>query len=125
MSLAFLLIFSTIEPVMSETKTTEFAIIETGGKQYKVAVGDVVSIEKLPGDNNEGDKIAFDKVLLVEGKDTKIGSPYVDGAKVEAELVEEGRGKKLNILRFRAKSRYTRRLGHRQPFSKVKITKIA
>lgn len=110
---------------MSETKTTEFAIIETGGKQYKVAAGDVVSIEKLPGDNKEGDKVTFDKVLLVEGKDTKIGSPYVDGAKVEAELVEEGKGKKLNILRFRAKSRYTRRIGHRQHFSKVKITKIA
>jgi large subunit ribosomal protein L21 len=123
--LAKMRIFSTIGRVMSETKTTEFAIIETGGKQYKVAAGDVVSIEKLPGDNKEGDKVTFDKVLLVEGKDTKIGSPYVDGAKVEAELVEEGKGKKLNILRFRAKSRYTRRIGHRQHFSKVKITKIA
>ncbi len=110
---------------MSETKTTEFAIIETGGKQYKVSVGDVVSIEKLPGDNAEGDKITFDRVLLVEGKDTKIGSPYVDGVTVEAELTEQGRGKKLDIIRFRAKSRYTRRLGHRQPFSKVTITKIA
>lgn len=108
----------------TSTQATEFAVIETGGKQYKVAVGDVLVIEKLPGENNKGDTITFDKVLLVEGKDTKIGSPYLDGLKVEAEFIEEGKGKKLNILRFRAKSRYTRRVGHRQPFSKVKILKI-
>ncbi len=111
---------------MSETKTTEFAIIETGGKQYKVAVGDTLSIEKLDGENTAGDTITFDKVLLVEnGKDAKIGSPYLEGVKVEAEFVETGRGKKLDIMRFRAKSRYTRRVGHRQPFTKVTITKIA
>jgi large subunit ribosomal protein L21 len=111
---------------MSDTKSAQFAIIETGGKQYKVAVGDTVSLEKLPGENTIGDVITFDKVLLVEnGNDTKIGSPYVAGAKVEANLVEAGKGKKLSILRFRAKSNYTRRVGHRQQFSKVTITKIA
>ncbi len=101
-----------------------YAIIETGGKQYKIAEGDILSVEKLK-DTKQGDTITFDKVLLVDdGKTTKIGTPYIDGAKIEAELVEEGKGKKLHIMKFKSKSRYKRRLGHRQPYSKVSVKNI-
>lgn len=103
----------------------EFAVIQTGGKQYKVSKGQVVSIEKIKGDFKKGDKITFDKVLLVDnGKDTTIGAPYITGAKVEGELVESGRGKKVMVLRYKQKSRYLKQNGHRQPFFKVKITSI-
>lgn len=104
-------------------KTGEFAVILTGGKQYVVSVGDVLTIEKLPEDHKEGDKIVFDKVLLVDnGKDaTTIGTPYIDGAKVTAKFEEAGKGKKINVIRFKSKSRYFKKYGHRQPFNKVKI----
>lgn len=99
-----------------------FAIIETGGKQYKVAEGDVLAIEKLNDDYKVGDKVVFDKVLLIDdGASTKVGMPYLDGAKIEAEMVMKGRGKKIQVRKFKSKSRYTRRVGHRQEFAKVKI----
>ncbi len=102
-----------------------FAIIETGGKQYKISEGDSIKIEKLSGENKEGDKIVFDKVLLVDdGKSTKIGSPYISGAKVEAVFEEDGRNKKVRVIRFRAKSRHFTKKGHRQPYTKVKIAKV-
>ncbi len=103
----------------------EFAVIETGGKQYKVAVGDVITIEKIEGDFNKGDKVSFDKVLLVDtGADTKIGSPYLSGATVEALFEEQGRSKKVIVIRYKSKSRYFKKNGHRQPFTKVKISAI-
>ncbi len=117
--------FCIIQPVMEKNQST-FAVIETGGKQYKVAEGDIITIEKLDGEFAEGDAIVFDKVLLSENKGkTAIGSPYLESAKVTSELVSQGKGKKLRIMRFRAKSRYTRRVGHRQHEMKVKITSIA
>lgn len=101
-----------------------FAIVETGGKQYRVEEGGVLSVEKIAG-KTAGDTVVFDKVLLVDdGKSTKIGSPYIDGATVEVDLIAEGRGKKLLIQKFKSKSRYKRRLGHRQSFAKVSVTKI-
>lgn len=110
---------------MSETTSKNFAVIETGGKQYRVAVGDVITIEKLDGDFKEGDKISFDKVLLLDdGATTTVGAPYIEGAKVQALFEAEGKARKINVLRFRAKSRYTRRYGHRQPFAKVKISSL-
>ncbi len=103
----------------------EFAVIQTGGKQYKVSEGDVVSIEKIKGEHAKGDKIAFDKVLLVDdGSATTIGTPYITGAKVAAEIVEIGRSRKVMVIKYKQKSRYLRRNGHRQPFFKVKITSI-
>jgi len=103
----------------------EFAVIQTGGKQYKVSKDTVFSIEKIKGEYTKGDKISFDKVLLVDnGKDTTIGTPYIDGAKVEAEIMEIGRARKLLVLKYKQKSRYLKRNGHRQPFFKVKITSI-
>ena len=101
-----------------------YAIVETGGKQYKVAEGDIFSIEKLKG-HKAGDTVTFEKVLVIDdGKSTKVGTPYIEGATVEVELVEEGKGKKLSIMKYKAKSRYKRRIGHRQPFAKVSVKKV-
>jgi large subunit ribosomal protein L21 len=101
-----------------------FAIVETGGKQYKISEGDILNVEKLK-DNKAGDKVVFEKVLLTDdGKSTKVGTPYISGATVEVTLVEEGKGKKLHIQKFKSKSRYKRRVGHRQPHAKVQVEKI-
>jgi large subunit ribosomal protein L21 len=103
----------------------EFAVIQTGGKQYKVSVGGLVSIEKIKGEYKKGDKVSFDKILLVDdGKDTTIGTPYIKGAKVEAEITEIGRTRKVLVVKYKQKSRYLRRNGHRQPYFKVKILSI-
>lgn len=103
----------------------EFAVIETGGKQYSVSEGDTIRIEKLSGAYKEGDAITFDKVLLVDnGKDTTIGTPYIKGAKVTGELAEEGKGKKVSVIRYKAKSRYSKVKGHRQPYFSVRIKKL-
>ena len=100
----------------------EFAVIATGGKQYQVSVGDVISIEKLSGENKAGDKLTFDKVLMVDnGKDTTIGTPYISGASVTATVVEAGRAKKIEVIKYKAKSRYYKNRGHRQPFLRIKI----
>lgn len=102
-----------------------FAVIATGGKQYTVAVGDVINIEKVSGKHKEGGKISFDKVLLVDdGKDTNIGDPYVKGAKVEGKLLEIGRLKKVDVVKYKSKSRYFKRNGHRQSFYKVEVESI-
>ncbi len=104
---------------------TEFAIIDTGGKQYKVMAGDTVTIEKLAG-LKKGDTVIFDKVLLVENTTgTTIGEPYVKGAAVKGEFVEYGRAAKVSVVKYKAKARYLKQNGHRQPFSKVKITSLA
>lgn len=103
----------------------EFAVIQTGGKQYKVSKGAVLSIEKMKGEYKEGDKVSFDKVLLVDdGKDTTIGAPYIKGAKVDAEITEIGRTRKVLVVKYKQKSRYLKRNGHRQPYFKVKILSI-
>lgn len=103
----------------------EFAVITTGGKQYKVSKGGLVSIEKMKGEFKKGDKVTFDKVLMVDdGKDTTIGTPYITGAKVEAEITEIGRARKILVMKYKQKSRYLKRNGHRQPFFKVKILAI-
>jgi large subunit ribosomal protein L21 len=108
-----------------KTEATEFAVIETGGKQYKVAVGDVLKVEKLDGEFTLGDKIVFDKVLLVDnGKDTTIGSPYITGAKVESLFQKAGKAKTVMVIKYKQKSRYLKRNGHRQPFIEVKISAI-
>ncbi len=102
-----------------------FAVIQTGGKQYKVSAGESLVIEKLPGDLKVGDKVIFDQVLLVNnGSKTLVGMPTVTGATVEATLEEEGMGKKVIVIKYRPKSRYFKKNGHRQPFMKVKIEAI-
>lgn len=107
-----------------KTEHKEFAVIETGGKQYMVAVGDVLDVELL-GSHKEGDKIEFDKVLMVDnGTDTTIGTPYINGAKVKAIYQEEKKGKKLSIIRFKAKSNRDRKIGHRQHYARIKIESL-
>jgi large subunit ribosomal protein L21 len=102
-----------------------YAVFKTGGKQYRVASGDKVRVEKLPG--NVGDAVAFDSVLLLgglEGAAIKLGRPLVGGAKVEAKIVGQGLGKKLIIFKFRRRKNYRRKNGHRQPYTELKITGI-
>lgn len=99
-----------------------YAIIKTGGKQYVVEEGKVISVEKL--DVEEGAEVTFDEVLLVSGDDVKIGQPNVAGAKVTGKVLEQGKERKIRIFKYKAKSNYRRRQGHRQPFTKVKIEKI-
>lgn len=103
----------------------EFAVIQTGGKQYKVSVGDVIRVEKLGNDLKKGDKLSFDKVLLVDnGKDATIGTPYITGAMVEATFEKAGRAAKILVVKYKQKSRYLKRNGHRQPYSEIKINSI-
>lgn len=100
-----------------------FAVIATGGKQYKVAEGDVVFVEKL--NVNEGETVTFDKVLAVSGDSGFVaGAPYVTGATVTANVVKNGKGKKIHILRYKAKKNVKKKIGHRQPYTKVQITAI-
>ena len=100
-----------------------YAIIESCGKQYKVAEGDVVFFEKL--DAEEGKKVTFDKVILVseDGK-VQVGAPYVKSVKVEGKVVSHGKGKKIIVFKMKAKKNYRRKQGHRQPYTKVEITAI-
>ena len=101
----------------------KFAIIETGGKQYKISPKESLSIEKLSGDLKEGDKVVFDKVLLIEeDKGVTVGNPYIKDAKIEAVFEKRAKDKKISIIRFRSKSRYHRKLGHRQIKDRVTIT---
>lgn len=104
----------------TEAKNENFSVIETGGKQYMVSVGDVLDVE-LIGDHKEGDKVAFEKVLMTS---KAVGAPYVDGAKVTATFIEEKKGKKLSIIRYKAKSNRDRKIGHRQKYSRVKIETV-
>ena len=100
------------------------AIIVTGGKQYKVSEGDVVFIEKL--DQNVGDTVKFDQVLaIIDGENATFGTPVVEGASVEATVEKNGKGKKIRIFKYNAKKGYRKRQGHRQPYTKVTITKIS
>ena len=100
-----------------------YAIIESCGKQYKVAEGDVVFFEKL--DAEEGKKVTFDNVVLVsDDSKVEVGAPYVKGVKVEGKVVSHGNGKKILVYKYKAKKNYRRTQGHRQPYTKVEITKI-
>lgn len=102
-----------------------FAVIKTGGKQYKIKEGDVLRIEKLP--QKVGDKVIFDQVLLIsdeKGENVNIGQPLVKKAEVEGEVLEQGKGKKIKIIKYKPKTRYHKKIGHRQPYTKVKILRI-
>ena len=113
------------ESVMKERQVQQVmqAIIVTGGKQYNVSEGDTLFIEKL--DVNAGDSVVFDQVLaIVDGENTKFGTPVVEGAKVDATVVKNGKGKKIRIFKYTPKKGYRKRQGHRQPYTKVEIGKI-
>lgn len=96
-----------------------YAIIETGGKQYHVAQDEVIFVEKL--DVNEGANVVFDKVLML---DSKIGAPYVKGAKVTGKVLAQGKAKKIIVYKYKSKKNYHKKQGHRQPFTKIQITSI-
>lgn len=99
-----------------------YAVIETGGKQYRVQEGDVITVEKLKAE--AGDKVTFDKVLLMsDGKEVKVGTPYLDAA-VTGSVVENGRGQKVIIFKYKAKKDYRKKQGHRQPYTMVKIESL-
>ena len=113
-------------PAKKEAKTMseDFSVIETGGKQYIVSVGDVLEVELLE-DKKEGDKVIFDQVLLSDnGKDVTVGTPYIKGAKVTATYLKEKKGPKITILRYKAKSNRNRKQGHRQHYAQVKIESL-
>ena len=113
------------ESVMKERQVQQVmqAIIVTGGKQYNVSEGDTLFIEKL--DVNAGDSVVFDQVLaIVDGENTKFGTPVVEGAKVDATVVKNGKGKKIRIFKYTPKKGYRKRQGHRQPYTKGEIGKI-
>ncbi|MBO7681290.1 MAG: 50S ribosomal protein L21 [Clostridia bacterium] len=100
-----------------------YAVIETGGKQYKVEAGQELFIEKLNAEAD--DKVVFDKVLAVGGDDgIKVGSPYVKGAKVNAKVIKNGKAKKITVFTYKPKKNEKRKMGHRQPYTKVSITDI-
>lgn len=100
-----------------------YAVIETGGKQYRVQEGDVVFIEKL--DAKEGDVVNFDKVLVLsDAGNINVGKPYVEGVKVEGMVIKQGKSKKIVVFKYKPKKNYRKKQGHRQPFTKVKIEKI-
>ncbi len=98
-----------------------YAIIATGGKQYRVSEGDIIYIEKL--DNNVEDKVTF-PVLMLGGDNVSVGSPYVKGAEVTGKVLQQGRGQKIVVFKYKSKKNYRRKAGHRQPFTKVEITGI-
>ena len=112
------------EPVVKELKSKMQAIIEACGKQYKVAEGDVIFMEKLGAEADE--TVTFDKVLaILDGDKATFGAPVVEGAKVEAKIVKNGKGKKVMIFKYNPKKGYRKRQGHRQPYTKVEIGKIS
>ena len=100
-----------------------YAVIETGGKQYKVSEGDIIFVEKLGVE--EGEAVTFDKVLIVgNDENVTVGTPVVEGATVEAKVVKNGKAKKIYVFKMKRKKNYRRKKGHRQPFTKVEIAKI-
>lgn len=99
-----------------------YAIIETGGKQIKVTEGQEVFVEKLHAEAD--DVVTFDNVLFIGGEETKVGTPYVDGATVTAKVDRHGRGKKITVFKYKPKKNYSRKQGHRQPYTKLVIDKI-
>lgn len=99
-----------------------YAIIETGGKQVKVVEGQEIYVEKI--DANADETVTFDKVLLVGGDEVKVGAPYVEGATVTAKVEKQGRQKKVTIYKFKPKKNYSRKQGHRQPYTKLVVNKI-
>ena len=108
--------------LVRKNKKKMFAIVQTGGKQYKVSVGDEINVEKL--ERNVGDKIKLDVLMLADGEVVKAGNPVLSDAVCEAEIVEHGKGDKIIVFKYKAKKNERKKQGHRQPYTKIKITAI-
>ncbi len=101
-----------------------YAVIKTGGKQYRVSQGDTLKVERL--DAGEGDAVEFEQVLMVgEGEDVEIGTPYIEGSRVSARVMAQGRGPKVEIIKFKRRKYHMKRMGHRQDYTEVEITGIS
>ncbi len=108
-----------------KAKLDSFAVILTGGKQYRVGAGDMLKIEKLVGEYKEGDAVTFDSVLLsATGADVSLGKPFISGSSVTGTIVKIGRNKTVDVIKYKQKSRYFKKYGHRQPFFQVRIDSI-
>ncbi len=104
---------------------TNFAVMKTGGKQYKVSAGSKLKIEKIIGDYKIGDKLSFENILLLaNGDDVKVGAPYLSGGKVEAEIIDIAKHKTVEVVKYMPKSRYFKKNGHRQPYFEIKVLSI-
>ena len=99
-----------------------YAVVQTGGKQYRVSEGDVISVEKLNA--NPGETVVLNEVIAIGGEETAVGTPFVEGASVECKVVENGKGKKVIIYKYKAKKDYRKKQGHRQPYTKLEVVKI-
>lgn len=111
--------------VVKKAAAEGFAVIKTGGKQYRVAAGDTIMIEKINDEMKKGDTVTFSEVLLTDnGTDTVIGAPFIKGATVSGEIVSVGRNATVTVIKYKQKSRYFKKNGHRQPHLKVKILSI-
>ncbi len=109
----------------AKISTDSFAVIKTGGKQYRVSVGDSIKIEKMKGEFKKGDTVTFTEVLLTDdGANTVIGTPFIEGASVSATVDMVGRAPKVLVIKYKQKSRYMKKNGHRQPYIKVTITSL-
>ena len=125
--MAFLSVPERTPPASASLSESEvlfvFAVIETGGKQYKVIEQDIIFVEKL--DANEGDEIVFDSVMALSNDNGfKVGAPNVDGAKVTAKVLKNGKNKKIYVMKYKSKKNEKKKIGHRQPYTKVQIVKI-
>ena len=122
----FCIVLAVMATKTAAVETKEFAVIQTGGKQYIVSEGDTLKIEKIIGDHKVGESITFSDVLLVDdGSNTTIGTPTIPGAKVSAEIQKITKAKKVVVIKYKAKSNYFKKRGHRQPYFEVKITKLS
>ncbi|NLW55418.1 MAG: 50S ribosomal protein L21 [Firmicutes bacterium] len=99
-----------------------YAIVETGGKQYRVAVGDQFNVEKIPGE--VGTQVELDRVLLIGGEEIKIGNPLVEGAKVKAEIIKQDKARKILVFHYKPKKNIRKRKGHRQPYTRLRVLAI-
>jgi len=115
-----------VKKTLAKTSGALYAVFTTGGKQYRVVAGDKIKIEKLGDEYKEGDKLTFDKVLLVDDGATEatIGTPFIKGAEVKATLNKIGRYKTIDVIKYKQKSRYFKKYGHRQPYFEIKIDSI-
>lgn len=121
MTVNVILSFKQVPASMNEEVLPMYAIIATGGKQYRVSEGDTIYIEKL--DNEPGDEVTF-PVLMLAGDSVEVGNPYVEGANVIGKVVRQGKGQKIVVFKYKSKKNYRRKAGHRQPFTQVEITAV-